>query len=48
MEKLLHRYSCAKKLQIQTVIREKLRKTIVHEKAARKILVKLTPEKCHS
>jgi len=33
----------AQKLQTQTVIREKFRKTFSYEKAARKMLIKLTP-----
>jgi hypothetical protein len=36
----LHQYSFAKKLQSKTVIREKLFKTLLHKKAARKMLVK--------
>jgi len=36
-EQLLRRYSFAKKLQSQTVIREKLRKTLLYEKSAHKI-----------
>jgi len=41
-EQLLHQYSKAKKLQSQTVIREKLLKTLSYKKAVRKMLVKLT------
>ncbi len=37
-------YSFAKKSQSQTVIREKLRKTLLYEKAALKMFVKLTPK----
>jgi len=39
----LRQYSFSKKLQSQTVIREKLRKTLLHEKAALKMLGRLTP-----
>jgi len=39
-KQLLHRYSCAKKLQSQTVAREKLRKTLAYEKGA---MMKSTP-----
>jgi len=39
----LQRYSCAKKLQSQTVTREKLRKILLFEKCARQMLMKLTP-----
>jgi len=42
-EQLLHQYSFAKKLQSQTVNREKLCTTLSYEKAARKMLVKVTP-----
>jgi len=35
-------------LQSQTVIREKLRKTLWYKKAARKMLMKLTPEQLPS
>jgi len=41
---LLRRYSLAEKLQSQTVSREKLLKTLLNKKAARKIFVILTPE----
>jgi len=40
----LRQYSCAKKLQSQTVTREELRKTLWHEKVEHKMLMKLTPE----
>jgi hypothetical protein len=36
-------YSFAKKLQIQTVIREKLRKTLSYKAGMHKMLMKLTP-----
>jgi len=39
----LRQYYCAKKLQSQTVIREKLRKTLCYEKGVHKMFVKLTP-----
>jgi hypothetical protein len=42
-EQLLRQYSLAKKFQSQTVIREKLRKILLYEKGAHKILMKLTP-----
>jgi len=42
-EQLLRQYSCAKKLQSQTVTREKLHKILSFKEAARKMLVKLTP-----
>ncbi len=38
-------YSCAKKIQSQTGIREKLRKIISYEKGVSKMLMKLTPDK---
>jgi hypothetical protein len=41
---LLRRYSFAKKLQSQTVIREKLQKTYLYKKCASSILMKLTPD----
>jgi hypothetical protein len=47
-EQLCHQYSCAKKLQSQNVIREKLRKALLHEKGASNILVKLVPGRCLS
>jgi hypothetical protein len=34
---------CPQKLQSQTEIREKLRKTLKYKKVARKMLMKLTP-----
>ncbi len=37
-------YSCAKKLQSQIVIREKLHKTLLFAKGVRKVLMKLTPD----
>jgi hypothetical protein len=40
----LRLYSCTKKLQNQTVTREKLRKTLLCEKVANKMLVELTPD----
>jgi len=39
----LSQYSFAKKLQSQTVIREKQRKIYLYKKAALEMLVKLTP-----
>jgi len=42
-EKLLCKNSFAKKLQSQTVIREKLCKKLLHKKAAHKMLINLTP-----
>jgi len=42
-EQLSHRFSSPKKLQSQTVIKEKLCKTLLYEKPARKIFVKSTP-----
>jgi hypothetical protein len=39
----LRQYPFAKKLQSQTVSREKLCKTLLYEKAASKLLVQLTP-----
>ncbi len=42
-EQLLHLFPFAKKLQSQTVIREKLRKALSYKKAALKMLVKLKP-----
>jgi hypothetical protein len=42
-EQLLHQNPFAKKLQTQIVSTSKLRKKLSHEKAARKILVKLAP-----
>jgi len=42
-EQLLRRYSSAKKLQSQTIIREKLHKALSYEKRAHKMLMKLTP-----
>jgi len=42
-EQLFHQYSFAKKLQSQTVSREKPRKTNSNKKAACKMLMKLTP-----
>jgi len=44
-EQLLRQYSFDKKLQGQTVIREKLRKALSYEKCANKMLMKLTPFK---
>jgi hypothetical protein len=41
---LLHQYFFAKKLQSQTVIREKLHKALSYEKFVLKMLIKLTPE----
>ncbi len=43
-EEVLGQYSFAKKLQIQTVIREKLLKALQYEKGARKMLMKMIPE----
>jgi hypothetical protein len=43
-EQLLRQNPFAKKLQTQIVSTEKLRKKLLHEKAARKILVQLTFE----
>jgi hypothetical protein len=43
-KQLLRQYSCAKKLQNQTVIREKLHKTLLDKKGTRKMLMKLTPD----
>jgi len=40
---LLRKYSFAKKLQIKTVCREMLHKVLLYEKAAHKMLLKLTP-----
>jgi len=34
---------CTKKLQSQTVIREKLQKALLYNKGARKMLMKFTP-----
>jgi len=42
-EHLLSQYSFAKKLQRQTVIREKLRKELFYLKVVHRMLVKLTP-----
>jgi len=42
---LLRQSSYAKKLQSQTVIREKLCKSLSYKKGARKMLMKLTPER---
>jgi hypothetical protein len=42
-KQLLRKYSFVKKLQSQTVIREKLHKALSYKKAAREMLVKLTP-----
>jgi hypothetical protein len=42
-EQLLHQNPCAKKLQTQIVSTPKLRKKLMYEKAACKILVKLIP-----
>jgi len=42
-KQLFHQYSFAKRLQSQTLIREKLRKTLSYEKPAIKMLVKLKP-----
>jgi len=42
-EQLLHQYSLPKNYKSQTVIRKKLRKTLLFLKAARKMLMKLTP-----
>jgi len=39
---LLHQYFCAKKLQSQTVIREKLHKALKFQKGTSKMLMKLT------
>jgi len=44
-EQLFRQYSFAKKIQGQTAIRQKLHKTLLYEKAARKMLMKLTPGK---
>jgi len=41
--KLLRWYSFAKKFQSQNVSREKLVKTLLYEKVASKMLMKLTP-----
>jgi len=41
--KLLDQFSLRQKIQSQTVIREKLQKTIQYKKAPHKMLVKLTP-----
>jgi len=41
-KQLLRQYSFAKKLQNQTVIREKLLKALLREKGAHKMLMKLT------
>jgi hypothetical protein len=43
-QQLLRRNCFTKKLQTQIVITEKQRKKLLYEKAARKILVKLTPD----
>ncbi len=43
-EQLLRQNPFAKKLQTQIVSTEKLFKKLLYEKAARKMLVKLTPE----
>ncbi len=42
-EQLLCQYSCAKKLQSQTVTRENLCKTLLSKKDLSKMLMKLTP-----
>jgi hypothetical protein len=42
-EQLLRQYFCARKLQSQTVTREKLCKTLLYEKDKLKMLMKLTP-----
>jgi len=47
-EQLLRRYSFAKKLQSQTVTREKLCESLSYEKVLRKMLVNLTPERTKS
>jgi hypothetical protein len=44
-EQLLRRYSCTKKLQSQTVIREKLCKLLLYKKVVLKMLVKSNPDK---
>ncbi len=41
-EQLLCQYSCAKKVQSQTVIREKVLKALSNEKGLHKMLMKLT------
>jgi hypothetical protein len=41
-ELLLRHYFCAKKLQSQTVIREKLHKALLYEKGSSKMFMKLT------
>jgi len=43
----LRQYSFAKKLQSQTVIKEKLCKTLSYKKGTHKMLMKLTPEGAH-
>ncbi len=40
----MHQYSFDEKVHSQTVIKEKLHKTLWYKKAACKMLVKLTPE----
>jgi len=42
---LLRQYSFAKKIQSQTVIREKMRKTLSYKKVGCKMLLKLAPGK---
>jgi len=39
----MRQYSFAKKIQRQTITREKLRKTLLYEKDTHKMLMKLTP-----
>jgi hypothetical protein len=43
-EQVLGQNYFAKKLQSQTVIREKLLKALLYEKGARKMLMKMIPE----
>jgi hypothetical protein len=43
-EQILRQYSFAKELQSQTASRGKLCKTLSYKKAARKILMQLTPD----
>jgi hypothetical protein len=47
-EQLLRGYSFAKKLQSQTVTREKLCESLSYEKVLSKMLVNLTPERTKS
>jgi len=45
LQAALHQYFCTKKLQSQTVIREKLRKALSHDKRTSIMLMKLTKDR---